>query len=363
MNHVFTSLLCALAITSTAFAKTSPFAADDFVMSSAAEKFSTFIESFNVEDPSILFELKTTSTSVGIRMSTETINDKKEKDTEKLGTWLPKNSAADLETQTVANYLGQFFHMSQYVTPSDYLPLGPKATARFKSILNCAKGGKMWKDNCKNISAQLSKTPYSIDGVLRDNTSGEAEVPNMIANAKPNGTLNTKHTIAQFISAAGPMPSADKKIDLGVKFKDPKDKTKKILGTDTELNLARQFSKIMVLDILTGQWDRFSGGNIEALYNKKKGVVQFIARDNGGASMTGNGYSLYYTFLSRFDADQMNRVERLLNLLQSHPQEVVAALHMRSKPETLIKRCQKLLAHVQATQAKYGANKTFFPAE
>ncbi len=342
-------------------ANISPFADNDFILSSAAEKFEDFMIDFDSEDPNILFEFKTSSTSVGIKMAIEEINDKGEKDIDKLGTWLPKNSAANPESQVVANYLGQFLHMSKYVVPSDYLPLGPKATARFKKLLDCTKGGKMWKENCKSISAQLAKTPNSIDGMLRDHTKGEAEVLKMIAPASPNGTLNKNSVIGKFISATGPMPSAEKQMDLGLKFDDPKDKTKKILPTDSELNLARQFSKIMVLDILTGQWDRFSGGNIEALYDKKNNVVQFIARDNGGASMVGNGYSLYYTFLSRFDADQIARVERLLSLLESHPQEVVAALKMRSKPDSLIKRCKKLLAHVEAMEAKYGADKTYFP--
>lgn len=361
MVRVSIALLSAFFLISSASAN--PFVEKDFIMSSAAEKFEVFMTSFDAEDPDILFEFKTSSTSVGIKMAIEEINEKGEKDKDKIGTWLPKNSAANPEAQVVANYLGQFLHMSKYVVPSDYLTLGPKATARFKQLLDCTKGGKMWKDNCKNIAAQLAKTPNSIDGMLRDHTKGEAEVPKMIAAASPNGTLNKNSVIGKFISATGPMPSADKQMDLGIKFEDPKDKTKKILPTDSELNLARQFSKIMVLDILTGQWDRFSGGNIEALYDKKNNVVQFIARDNGGASMVGNGYSLYYTFLTRFDADQIARVERLLALLEANPNEVVAALKMRSKPDSLIKRCKKLLAHVEATEAKYGTEATFFPAE
>jgi hypothetical protein len=161
------------------------------------------------------------------------------------------------------------------------------------------------------------------------------------------------------------MPSADKKMNLGVKFPDPKDPTEKtkITPEDTELNLARQFSKIMVLDVLTGQWDRFSGGNIEAVYNKKKDVVQFIARDNGGASMNGPGYSQYYKFLTRFDAGQIERVERLLSLLESNPEEMKAALQMRSKVDSLKNRCKKLLSHVKAVESEYGAEKTYFPAE
>jgi len=341
-----------------------PLTADDFQVSKDDEQFADLVSSLNLEDPKYIFVYKSSSTSVGMKVSvnqTKSDGTTKEK---KLATWLPSNSAANIESQVVAYKLGQFLGMGDYVVRSAYYPLGPKAIARFKPMLNCAKEKGQHYDNCVAVLAMINKNPNSLDGVWREHVKDDTEVPGLIASAKPNGTLNTKSIIGQFISATGPMPSADKKMSL-VKFQDPKDPKNpkaKILPTDTELNLAREFSEIMVLDVLTGQWDRFSGGNIEAIYDEKNDVVQFIAKDNGGASMNGAGYKAYYTFLTRFDADQIERVQRLLDLLQADPQGVATALELRSKPASLIARCQKLLAHVKSVEAQYGANKTYFPA-
>lgn len=349
-------LLC----TQTSFAQ-SPFTADDFINSKKGQEFDEFMKSFDLEDTKYLIELKTSSTSVGLKVAIETLDDEGKKKTKKLGTWLPENTAAVPEAQVVAYYLSQFLHMSDYVVPTQYYVLGPKMTETFKSLLDCTLGAELWQFNCNTIKTQYVTMTEGIDGAMRDHVKDEVEVPGMIAPADPDGTLNTEHIIAQFISAEGPMPSAEKELDLGVDFEDPNDKEKTIRPTDTELNLARQFSQIMVLDILIGQWDRFSGANIEAIYNKKKNVVQFIARDNGGGSMWVPGMN-YFSFLSRFDASQIERVKRLLNLIESNPDELHAALHMRAPLDQLKLRCEALLAHVKSVELKYGVDKTYFTA-
>ncbi len=361
---MFRSGLVLLALTLSSFSwAAAPFADDDFKNSEAGIAFDKFMSQLDLEDPKYIFELKTSSTSVGIKLSVEKVDEAGNKKTKKLGTWLPTNAAGDPEAQVVAYYLSQFLHMSDIVLPSEYLVLGPTATTRFMAMLDCTLSTvDIWQNNCKNLITLYGTVLEGIDGVMRDHVKGEVEVPNMILPAYPDGTLNTDHIIARFINATGPMPSATKQMSLGVQFEDPNDETKMIEPTETELNLARQFSQIMVLDVLTGQWDRFSGANIEAVYNKKKNTVQFIARDNGGASMYVDGSDVYYTFLSRFDAAQIKRVERLLSLLESHPLEVHEALHIRSGVEALVRRCKLLLSHVKAVETIHGKDKVYFPA-
>jgi hypothetical protein len=149
-----------------------------------------------------------------------------------------------------------------------------------------------------------------------------------------------------------PVPSASRRMSLrGIKD-----------GTGSELELARHFSQIMALDILTGQWDRWSGGNVEATTDGSR--VYFLACDNGGASMTGPGtFAKYSRIVTRFDRAQIQRVERVVQLLGGHDQsaELVAALHLSSDPRFLLNRAQTLLAFVR-TQASQHGDATYFAA-
>jgi len=334
--------------------------------------FLDMIATLNMEDATMakteanvgkyFFEYKSTHTSVGIKISKLELEDGK-LDTDKIGKWVPKNSANDVEAQVVAYSIGRFLNMRNLVVPSAYHTVGPKVLALFKTMLQCEKEKKgQHKDNCIIIRDAIKKDPNSMIGSFVDHVKDEKEVPNMNTfkgSYANNGKLNPNHAIAKFIKASGPMPSADKKMDLGVSFEVAAKKMVK--ATETELELSRQFSKIMVLDILTGQWDRFSGGNIEAVYKEKKDVVQFLAIDNGGASMKGAAKLLYWEAVTRFDKDQIDRVQHLLALLKSDPQGTSAGLGLISQPASLIARCEKLLDHVAAQVKAHGAEKAFFP--
>lgn len=309
------------------------------------------------------FEYKSTHTSVGIKLHKIELEDGAV-DTDKIGKWVPTNSANDVEAQVVAYSIGRFLNMKYLVVPSAYYTMGPKALALFKNMLKCEseKAGQH-KDNCIKIRDALKKNPNSMLGSFVDHVKDEVEVPNMNTfkgSYANNGKLNPNHAIAKFIKANGPMPSAEKKMDLGVTFKVDK---KTIKPTETELELSRQFSRIMVLDILTGQWDRFSGGNIEAVYKEKKDVVQFLAIDNGGASMKGAAKLLYWEAVTRFDKAQIDRVQNLLTLLKDDPEGTSAGLGLKSGTTSLIGRCEKLLDHVAAQIKAHGEAKTFFPED
>lgn len=305
-------------------------------------------------------EYKKTSTSAGVRVHLVELKDGKI-DLDKIGKWVPENSANVVEVQVVAYNLARFLHMGDLAAPSAYYTMGPKGLALFLPMLKCESEKKgQHQDNCKNIRAALKKNPNAMVGSFVDQISNEQEVLKMNTfKGAGNGKLDQSHPIAKFINVKGPMPSADVQMDLGLTFENAEGK--KVKGQNSQLNLARQFSKIMVLDILTGQWDRFSGGNIEAIFKKKKNVVQFIAIDNGGASMKGAAKLLYWEAVTRFDKAQIERVEHLLNLLKNDKAATAAGLGIKSDTASLVGRIEKLLAHVEAQVKTHGEAKAFFP--
>jgi hypothetical protein len=111
-----------------------------------------------------------------------------------------------------------------------------------------------------------------------------------------------------------------------------------------------------------GQWDRWSGGNVEATSDGSR--VYFVARDNGGANMSGPGtFAKYSRIVTRFDRTQIQRVERLVQLLSDRDQsaQLVAALHLSSDPRFLLNRAQTLLAFV-SNQASQHNDAAYFEA-
>lgn len=137
-------------------------------------------------------------------------------------------------------------------------------------------------------------------------------------------------------------------------------KAKERAPTASELELARQFSKIMVLDMLLGQWDRWSGGNVEAGIEGSR--VYFVARDNGGASVVGTSHlAKYKGIVTRFDRDQIERL-RLLGELLSHPAtagEMAQRLGVISSRHSLLERSKQILDHVRAQERAHGSKAYF----
>lgn len=354
------------------FPSSAKFSPADLTNTEKDAEFLEFMASLDLENSTVsktvenigkyFFSYKSSSTSVGIKVERLELEDGTV-DGKKVGKWVPTNSANDVESQVVAFNLSRFLNMSQLVVPSAYYHLGPKALALFKPMLKCEIEKGQHKDNCLKIRKELEdKKPASMIGSYVGHVKDEKEVPNMNTfkgKYATNGKLNPNHPIAKFIKSSNPMPSPEKKMDLGIVFEKGKNKSYK--AQETELELARQFSKIMVLDILTGQWDRFSGGNIEAIYNPSKDAVQFMAIDNGGASMKGDAKLLYWEAVTRFDKAQIDRVQDLLTLLKEDPEGTQAGLALLSSSKSLAARCQKLLDHVADQVKTQGPALTFFP--
>jgi len=306
-------------------------------------EFSKLMPKLNLNAEDIRLAYKDGGTSVGLKIH---------QGDEKFGKWLPRNSAGNPESQVVSYQLGRFLGMSEQVVPSAYYKLDGAALATFEKFLQNAREKNRWRRENRDLNlAAIVQNPSGLMGVFTPYLQPKSE--EVVGLAKPSAnTINSTDPIARFIRADGPVPSASRRMSLrGIKG-----------GSESELELARQFSEIMVLDILTGQWDRWSGGNVEATTDGSR--VYFVARDNGGANMSGPGtFSKYSRIVTRFDRPQIQRVERLVQMLSDRDQsgQLVAALHLSSDPRFLLDRAQNLLAFVR-TQASQHPDATYFAA-
>lgn len=321
-------------------------------------KFKEFMRVLDLGASNLVFSYKSGSTSVGLKFII---------DDDYKAYWLPnENGAANSQGQVVSYYLGRFLKMSELVLPSDYLYLKGSDLVKFEALLvaNYKSERGKWKlenrdhvlrkvrSNIKANKAHLGaisikKKKFTIDRLVKSNS------------------LNSSHILAKMIKAGGPIPSKEKIMGL----REVKLLTDQV-NTATEYSLAKDLSRIMVLDMLVGQWDRFSGGNLEARFDKDKenpgrGQIRFFARDNGGASVSSktpvsSHFRRTRDVVSRFDRKQIVKLRELQTLLSADPELVQATLRMKSSTGSLSARVKAVLEHVESQITKYGEEKAYF---
>jgi chorismate mutase len=321
--------------------------AQEFQTTKTDLKFEELMSTLDVNGPDITFEYKNTGTSVGMKIRRADKN---------IGKWMPDQSATNIEGQVVAYHLARFLGMSQIVMPSANFRMTGKALETFRAFLQNAPEKNKWRRiNRDDILAKIARDPSGLNGVYLAHLKTDSPEVRGLAAAESN-TINSSHPIAQFIRATGPMPSTRQMSLAGVKNKEGR------VPYESEVELARQFSQIMVLDILTGQWDRWSGGNVEAGFDGDR--VFFLARDNGGSSMSGAGtFKKYSSIVTRFDRAQYQRLQELQAVLSdaNTAAQFAAKIHLKSNPATLRARVNQVLAHIMAQVSAHGEQAAFFP--
>ncbi len=304
------------------------------------------VSSLDLNSSSVQLEYKDSGTSLGLKIK---VNGSKG------GKWAPENSANHVEGQVVTYNMSRFLNMSDMVVPSAYYRLKDPALAKFKNMLASARETNKWrKINRVDILKAISQSPNGLLGVYTEGLpGGSIEVKSL---KHPGAeTINPSHPVARFIRADGPKPSNN-----FMKLAEVKARGGGQAPHETELELARQFSKIMVLDMLMGQWDRFSGGNVEASVSGSK--VFFISRDNGGSTVQGTAnLAKYYRIVTRFDREQVEMIRTLAAQLSSPATapELLKVLQVRSSRHSLVERAKLILTHVQAQVRAHG-EKAYF---
>ncbi len=127
----------------------------------------------------------------------------------------------------------------------------------------------------------------------------------------------SSHSVGELLSCTGPHPTSDV---VSITISGGKGVPTK--GTGREVDFMRELSNIFIVDILTGQWDRFSGGNLEAIFlapvdrpNSDQNI-HLVAFDNGGTWSSGSAKK-YFSFTTRFDKIVADKVLKLNSDLKS----------------------------------------------
>lgn len=217
------------------------------------------------------------------------------------GALLPPNSATQIEGEVFSYQLARFFGVNDWVGPGSFFELRDKNLEAFALKIKAVpvQGGSARARNKKHLVALLNQHPASLQVALKK----WGLPPKSCDFILEGGRLKPSHRIAQALLATSPPPN-DEEIPLGK------------LGAASEWSLARQLSSIFVIDILAGQGDRFSGGNLQAVI--KDGRPQFVAYDNGGTFGRSDEYfERYQRMLSRFDRRLADSLLALDNALQS----------------------------------------------
>lgn len=319
------------------------------------KEFDRIVVGLNLEDDKrFVFHPKTGGTSIGFKVSRP--------DKRKSGLFLPENSATHLEGEVVSYRLSRFLGVSEIYNPVSYYTLGPNGIRRFSEMLRSNERNSSRRKNTKSIKNKIGASPQELLGVFKFRHKRESQPVDALAR---NG-LNTRHSFVAFLHGDGPMPAEQMRTFKGV----IPDKPDYPSPFEKERILAAQFSTILVLDALCGQWDRFSGGNIE-VYAHKDGRLQFIARDNGGANLNWgsagrNWYRKYLRWVTRFDPNLIaelrllhdflsgSRTEYKGYLFKSELEEDMGFISSRSFKEFQWRLTDFLERNLPACEKKYG---------
>jgi hypothetical protein len=263
--------------------------------------FDEFMTGVDLEAPNLVFIYKgrkQEGSSVGFHVA--------DPGRRKTGTFVPVNSSSNPEAEVVSYRLARFLGVSHLYNPVTYYQLGPLAVARFRTLLR--NNPETTEDRVKNkvrVVAELTANPTSEFGIYRLRPDGKLFHANALG---MNGNPALSHPLLQAIRADRPMPGTATMSLPGVKGQRRAYPSEPM---ETQLELARQLSSILVVDQLLGQWDRF-WRNLEAS-GDAAGRLSLMARDNGGATIEDGWewHPRYESMTSRYDRAMMNKLQSL----------------------------------------------------
>lgn len=268
-----------------------------------------------------------------------------------IGAVIPENSATRIPGEIMAFHLSRALGVSHLYQPGvRYFLTGANLQAFRAIVPDTPFVGKKNKEiNRKAVLEQIRKQPQGIDTVFKLFGTKPKDYDALVQSNR----INEAHVLkggtgpfAAFLKCQGPRPSATARLTLNG-------------GTGVELELARQLSSIFLIDALTQQWDRFSGGNLQTV--TEQGEVRFFAADNGG-TWEGTGWTQkFLNIVSRFDpgvADRILEMDRFFReggefLGLRSPEEFARAMGVENYPKAMSRfraSLELVAAHVRKHQ-------------
>ncbi len=280
------------------------------------------------------------------------------------GGFVTRNSAANPNTEVSYYNLASILGIDQIVRGAIPYTLGPRGIATFRSLIANTQFRGMRSRNATTILQATSENPRELKGCLREKKKGEDVAMNSLVDVS-NNRPQLAHMLFKDINAANPVPT-----EGTYNFREG--------YTANRLKVAQQYSNLMTLDAVFGQWDRYSGGNVVfRIVDDVSKEVEVYSTDNGGADFwnTTKWAEKQVSWFSRYDRKTIEQLKGLYAFLSGRATSLTSerldktwtdpkvfvvdlGLYYERRPEQYVRELTNnlavLLKAVESNYARYG---------
>ena len=305
------------------------------------------------------YEFKELSGSTSINMKIRKIDRTDPQGYKSRGTFVPLNGAANPDTEISYFNLAAILGYDSVFRPTARYELGPKASAALETLIEHTPiHGSDRVENKGNILREIA-SGKPLRGCVKAKKLDSARAYDEMVNpsAPGNGAPRSSNPVIKSLQVENAQPQSGVTLDLGHGYK------------GDAIQLAREFSVIMTLDVIFRQWDRYSGGNV-VIAKDDAGVAHYYATDNGGADVSSR-LDRNIGLFSRYDRRTIDGLKALsaflknpatgfLGYTDAETFVVDLGLYRQHPPADYVDRLKSnldfLLQHVSGAEARHGAN-------
>lgn len=330
-------------------------------VSKQSSKWLKRFDQINLDDLST-FQYKEISGTTSINLKIQKLDPTDPKGYKSYGSFVPLNSSANPNAEIAYFNLAMITGVDFMFRPTVRYELGPIASQEFKKIiLSSTIKGEARNENKTNILRRID-TNQTLKGCLKAKKSefaiGYDDIIKPTTFFNRHGGMKANHPLAKFLQAKNAQPAKDKQLELKSKY------------SNSEYQLARELSILLTFDVLFGQYDRFTGGNV-VIELDENNLAHILASDNGGAEIF-NSLPVAKDnakIFSRYDKnliEQLKQLNKFLNGTQpqylnyKNPEEFIVdlGLYFIKSPADYLKSIKANLSNflnvVHENEERYG---------
>lgn len=213
------------------------------------------------------------TTSVNLKI--KKIDSNEVKGYKSLGSFVALNESANPNAELGYYNLSLLTGVDYMFRPTVRYQLDLNASGAFKhALLNTDLRGEIRNANKKRILNEINSKNKVLGCIKAKNDETAIEVDELTKPSRlfSRGNINLKHPLMKYLKANNPFPVKGEILNL----------TKDYRGDS--LTLAHELSILLTFDVVFGQYDRFTGGNI-VIEKDENNLAHFKATDNGGAEI------------------------------------------------------------------------------